>query len=330
MTAGHPDSSTARWIEACLLGGAIGDSLGAEIEFSPLHRILETFPEGFDRLPPYDGIEGAITDDTQMTLFTAEGLIRAAAARCDAVGPVHDALLRWFRTQGGTPRLPVDTAGLFEDQRLHSRRAPGRTCLSALRAARRRGEPADNPSKGCGTIMRVAPVAFLPPLRITPLAMATSALTHGHRTAQTAAAAWAEILHDLWQGADIETAARRQLNRFGVETNTALRNALAAPRNGLPETVNDLGRGWVAEEALAIALYACLAARDFEHGLTIAVTHSGDSDSTGAIAGNALALIFPDQVFGHRWAAQVECRDLIAGIAGQLAEMADTGALQHI
>ena len=72
-----------------------------------------------------------------------------------------------------------------------------------------------------------------------------------------------------------------------------------------------LGGGWVAEEALSIALYACLTGEGFEGALRIAVTHSGDSDSTGAIAGNMLGLLYPKQVFRHRWTAQVECRGIV-------------------
>lgn len=54
-----------------------------------------------------------------------------------------------------------------------------------------------------------------------------------------------------------------------------------------PETVERLGAGWVAEEALAIGVYAALVSPDVMSALTLAVTHSGDSDSTGAIAGNS-------------------------------------------
>jgi len=91
--------------QASLLAGAMGDSLGAEIEFWPLDRIAHQFPNGLRDLPPHQGIVGAITDDTQMTLFTAEGLIRAwVRGRLRGIGtfdgPVHHALLRWLRTQG--------------------------------------------------------------------------------------------------------------------------------------------------------------------------------------------------------------------------------------
>lgn len=92
---------------------------------------------------------------------------------------------------------------------------------------------------------------------------------------------------------------------------SAMTLALAAPRDGRPETVEPLGQGWVAEEALAIALYACLAGRGFEDALRIAVTHSGDSDSTGAIAGNMLGAMDPEAVLAHRWSAQVEVADVV-------------------
>lgn len=127
------------------------------------------------------------------------------------------------------------------------------------------------------------------------------------------------ILADLVRGGDLERAAWAQAASFGGETREASTNALSAAPDGSPETVEALGAGWTAEEALAIAIYACRCARDLEHGLTIAVSHSGDSDSTGAIAGNALGLMFPGQARQHRWAGQIECRDLIDRMAYDLA-----------
>lgn len=308
----------------CLLAGAMGDALGADIEFASLARIRARFPQGFTDLPLHQGIRGAITDDTQMTLFTAEGLMRAAVRGslrgiCHPPGVIHHALLRWLVTQGETPRTEVDDAGLVADPRLHARREPGLTCLDALRQARAFGAPAANGSKGCGTIMRVAPLAFVAEDRVRDLATACAALTHGHPTGQEAAAAWALILHSLADGDDLERAAATHARRFGAETREAILRALQTPADGRPETTEQLGGGWTAEEALSIAIYACRCARNLEHGLAIAVTHSGDSDSTGAIAGNALGLMFPGQARAHRWAAQVECRDLIERMAMDLA-----------
>lgn len=51
-----------------------------------------------------------------------------------------------------------------------------------------------------------------------------------------------------------------------------------------PERIDDLGAGWIAEEALAIGIWCALTATSFEQGVINAVNHSGDSDSTGLIA----------------------------------------------
>ena len=67
-------------IESCILGGAVGDTLGAEIEFWDLSRILSVYPQGVVPVCCLLNGESAITDDTQMTLFTAEGLTRALLA----------------------------------------------------------------------------------------------------------------------------------------------------------------------------------------------------------------------------------------------------------
>ena len=61
----------------CLFGGAVGDALGADVEFMSTGEIRARYgPDGVTDYTTADAI-GRITDDTQMTLFTAEGLIRA-------------------------------------------------------------------------------------------------------------------------------------------------------------------------------------------------------------------------------------------------------------
>lgn len=313
-------------LHSSLLGGALGDSMGAEIEFLSLVEIRRQYPDGITDLPPHQGLRGAITDDTQMTLFTAEGIIRAHVrgtlkGTCHPPSVVHHALLRWSRTQGGKPQVKTDEIGLIADRRLWARRAPGLTCLSALAESQRLGARAQNDSKGCGTIMRVAPVALMVPReQVRSMAIETSALTHGHPTGQLAAAAWAEMLADVAAGSKLEetamaTAAEYERLENGEETARGICKALDAPGDGSPETVEALGGGWTAEEALPIALYACLAGKSFDEALQIAVLHSGDSDSTGAIAGNMFGLMNPAAVLTHRWSPVVEGVDIISGLA---------------
>ena len=93
----------------CLLGGAVGDAMGAPVEFMKLSEIRERFgPKGIQEYEIVYGRRGAITDDTQMTLFTAEGLIRAYVRSCGRgittySGVTAHAYLRWLRTQGVDP-----------------------------------------------------------------------------------------------------------------------------------------------------------------------------------------------------------------------------------
>jgi len=155
----------------CMLGGAVGDALGAPVEFINLPKIRAKYGEsGIDNYDEaYDRV-GAITDDTQMTLFTAEGLSRAwqqgpERGVYNAVSEVHHAYVQWLNTQGETSRSKYnksEAGALIHVQDLHSRRAPGNSCLSALRVKKMgtMDEPV-NDSKGCGGVMRVAPVGLI-------------------------------------------------------------------------------------------------------------------------------------------------------------------------
>lgn len=73
-----PSAPVRERYQGCLLGGAVGDALGAPVEFMRRSEIIREFgPQGITDLAPAYGKLGAITDDTQMTLFAAEGALRA-------------------------------------------------------------------------------------------------------------------------------------------------------------------------------------------------------------------------------------------------------------
>lgn len=106
------DSTRSR-VRGCLLAGAVGDALGAAIEFASLPEIRQQFgPQGLTGYAPAYGRLGAITDDTQLTLFSAEGLVLAARAGAlhrpgERLRHLHRAVLRWLRTQGEHSRSPT-------------------------------------------------------------------------------------------------------------------------------------------------------------------------------------------------------------------------------
>jgi ADP-ribosylglycohydrolase len=285
---------------------------------------------------------GLITDDTQMTLFTVEGIIRASVRDRQrglgfTVGVVQHAYLRWLDTQL-LPAPPPEVDGWLAQERwLYSRRAPGTTCMSALQAVSREqfGKAAVNTSKGCGAVMRSAPFGFLPvwdpPGDEFRFECATTAAgyTHGHPTGQLAARGLAHIIAAIVDGAALPDAVDATIRRLDVlpestETITALRQAVALAHDGKVsrQAVESLGGGWVAEEALAIAVYCALTRSEpaqFVDALALAVTHSGDSDSTGAICGNILGALHGEVAVPVYLSEQVEGRDAILALADDMA-----------
>jgi ADP-ribosylglycohydrolase len=326
-------------VRGSLLAGAVGDALGAPIEFASLAEIRRRFgPRGLTDYAPAYGRLGAITDDTQMTLFVAEGLIQADGAGAlqtpsERLRHQHRAHLRWLRTQGETSRHPTfertREGWLLGIEALHARRAPGDTCLSALRSRRMgRLEHPANQSKGCGGVMRVAPIGLarrvVDPFRA---ACEVAALTHGHPSGYLAAGFLAFALRELVAGADLESAcaeALEELRRWPAheECTAAVRSALAAAGSAPPraEAVEALGDGWVAEEALSISLYCSLSAPDLEGALLLAVNHGGDSDSTGAITGHLVGAIHGAEAIPARWLGPLELRDQIERVADRLCD----------
>jgi len=319
-------------LRGCLLAGAVGDALGGAIEFDRVDRIRGRFgPAGLTDYAPAYGRPGAITDDTQMTLFTLEGLVLARRRGSDPVHEVRVAYRRWLRTQGG-PEVAPD-GWLLDVPGLHQQRAPGATCLAALRSgALGTVESPINDSKGCGAVMRAAPVALWSDdvREVFALAAATGALTHGHPSGYLSAGVLAVLVQQLLAGADLAGAldvARDELQRWeGHEEQLVLLDlAVEMGTRGVrptPEVIETaLGGGWVGEEALAIAVLTALAARSLADGLLLAVNHSGDSDSTGALCGNLLgARDGAGEIPGH-WLSDLELADVVERLAAEAAEV---------
>jgi len=334
----------------CLLAGAAGDALGAHVEFMRLSQILKTFGEpGIRDYEVTYGHVGAITDDTQMTLYTAEGVLRAYTRMMDrGIGPsfrsvTARAYLRWLYTQGiRSPLLdPTAIDGWLSTHRaLFDRRAPGNTCLSALRAMTSIDEKASNDSKGCGGVMRAAPVGMLMAhwlegeerhARIAEtfgIGCDIAAITHGHPSGYLTAGVLAVVVALLLTGNFLDVAldeALTELRRHPrhEETLSAIENAraLARTRPGERAALITLGEGWVAEEALAMSVYCALSASNIESGIVLAVNHSGDSDSTGSITGNLLGAMHGETGIPARWLDQLELREVIGAVADDLASV---------
>jgi len=330
--------------KGCIIGGAIGDALGAPIEFMSIEQIRATF--GHQGLTGYSevyGRNGAITDDTQMTLFTAEGLILSNVRQeyegdKGVVSAGYHALLRWLYTQEtdlqnnliqnhGTCSIVDGVLTGYKD--LFSLRAPGSSCLSSLKSGRM-GTTGDsiNNSKGCGGVMRMAPVglAFDDPEKAFHCGSQLAALTHGHPTGYLAAGTFAALISFVISGDSLTKAIENSIsilksNKNHEETFRAIDEALNMVGKQIPgpEVIERIGAGWIAEESLGISLYCSLvAADDFKKGVLLSVNHSGDSDSTGSITGNILGASYGFDIIPENWVIELELKELIEEVAGDL------------
>jgi ADP-ribosylglycohydrolase len=326
----------------CLLGGAIGDAFGAPVEFMSRQEILNKYGEnGITDFDQAYGKLGAITDDTQMTLFTAEGLLRSWVRGCfkgvtSELGCIGHAYQRWYQTQGyrSPNKLHIETNGyLWQQKELHSQRAPGNTCLSALAEMESFESPAMNNSKGCGGVMRVAPIGLycwrlknkMTVEDCFELASDAANLTHGHATGYLASGVFAAIIYQILEGESLIDACKRILEilsrkEFNHETINAIKQAVKLSKTDiLPhDAIKIMGEGWVAEEALAISIYCVLVAKNFEELMNISVSHNGDSDSTGAIAGNIWGTFYGLTNLPKTWTDDVELEYPITEIACDL------------
>ncbi len=321
----------------CLLGGAIGDALGLPVEFLQYSAIKSRFGEaGITDLVCGAAGLAQITDDTQMTLFTAEGIIRSKAGNCNEGAchlptAVYQAYQRWLVTQGYPEHEEYEgiyDGWLFGIKDLHARRGPGITCLSALES-RIMGDMENpiNRSKGCGGVMRVAPAGLaFEKKKAFVLGAEFAAITHGHPSGYLAAGALAYIIAAIIEGSAIDRAVENsieELTDYGghEECTGALKQALKLAAGDLPdiEAIKNLGEGWVGEEALAIAVYCSLKYREnFSKALIASVNHSGDSDSTGAITGNIMGAYLGMSNIPADWLEKIELKKVIIKLADDL------------
>ena len=327
----------------CLIGGAAGDALGYPVEFMSEREIFRRYGE--KGITGYElwGDVAEISDDTQMTMFTATGLLAAAAHEAGDAYPdfIRLSYRDWYRTQ--TERFPLPEGNhhswLVSVPELFSRRAPGNTCLSALEE-NDKGSVRNplNRSKGCGGVMRVAPVGlYFAGKKISmrnsdEIGAEAAAITHGHDLGWLPAAALVHIVRHLieHEGEPVLAAVRdaqaalpetfphaKHLNGFL----DLLRKTVGLAESGTNDrdAIHELGEGWVGDEALAIAVFCALRHPDsFEDAVVAAVNHNGDSDSTGAIAGNIMGAALGLQAIPEKYLRDLELREVILKLSDDL------------
>lgn len=353
-------------IRGSLIGGAVGDALGYAIEFDQEKDIFQKF--GKNGITEYEldrKSKAQISDDTQMTLFTANGILvcsTRAKLRGIAGEPsiyVQKSYFDWLRTQEMSYQeyrakkleLKQNVFSWLNDvPELYSRRAPGMTCISTLTVLKKMDVNPENclkdrmnTSKGCGGVMRVAPMGLMnfqqPQEWIDREGAVLAAITHGHSLGFMPAAVLVHIISRIiYKNKDPETGEKLTLleiiedardtvckmfenDKHVEELEDIINHAIQLSTNSLDDldNIHALGEGWVAEETLAIAIYCALKYQnDFSAGVIAAVNHNGDSDSTGAVTGNILGALLGYAAIEAKWKENLELHDVILELVDDL------------
>ena len=339
-------------LRGSLIGGAIGDALGYPVEFIySFEEIQKRYGErGITRLDTeqhwLEDAEQAgkavVSDDTQMTLFTANGLLNAKKQGISLKYGICRAYIEWYLTQIGKKSPKYRDCWLSDVPELNHRRAPGNTCMSSLDEIYRGKDPMNN-SKGCGGVMRIAPIPLYAAVQdrmsieeADLLAGEAAEITHQHPLGYISAALMSHVIYRLAR--DIEPT-RESMKHYIMKGIDMMRKHYKAYHNDVErmvelaeraiflldngktdlENIGHLGEGWTGEEALAIALYCALKHFDsFEDAMIAAVNHAGDSDSTGAVTGNILGAAIGYEAIPQFYKDDLEMHDLILHMADDL------------
>lgn len=311
--------------KAVMFGLACGDALGWPTEFKSMDRIWASY--GQTGIVDLSQTNGEFTDDTQMTLAVADALLKAAdEAGLDMREKMRN--LDWV-----APRIAHEFVQWSRSP--ENNRAPGSTCMAGCNNLAKRlpwRAAGIKDARGCGAVMRVAPIGLVYDDENTLKAIAemSSALTHDSEMCRRSAHLGALAINLIRRGV-VKTAAECQLaifeeaDRLEKPPTKKLVDLLLNVDVYVQQTISGklkpwevqdrgkLGQSWEADEALASALYCVLLAEKRGEGLRQAVAYGantpGDSDSIASIAGGiagALWGIGGDRGLPVEWLTRIE------------------------
>ncbi|MBT1071915.1 ADP-ribosyl-[dinitrogen reductase] hydrolase [Pelotalea chapellei] len=275
-TQKHNDEILSR-ARASFIGMAIGDALGATVEFltaTEIQHKFGTFKEivggGWLRLKP-----GQVTDDTQMALCIARAITTAGGWSLEGIAQNFAA---WLQSR------PVDC---------------GDTCRKGIRAYMLHGHLEVPPSKwdaGNGAAMRLLPAAlyaFPDKELLSKYVVEQAHLTHNSPLSDAACINLGELLHLALSGASKNRLRRR------VDNLTEEFPAFSfTPYHGLAS-------GYVVD-TLQTVFHWFFKGRSFEECLVGTVNQGGDADTTGAICGMLAGAYYGMEGIPARWIKKLD------------------------
>ncbi|KKM98425.1 hypothetical protein LCGC14_1158140 [marine sediment metagenome] len=307
-------------ILGCYWGLALGDALGMPVEFHSIETIRDIYGEDGILNPERNAIW---TDDTEMMIAVTNSLLRLG--RVEQIKDlIEDIIGQTFAEE-------------FINWLNHPGYAPGITTTQAVNFLKENGAnkwklSGANDSKGCGTVMRSAPLGIWFANFLTPelhlmdgihhnllfnVSKIQSEITHGHKAATAAALAGSYAVALAINGVSPDkmiTPIEKYCNQFHPDFERAmqrLKTSLTKRRHGNfntdLEALTYIGQGWVGEEAFTMALYSAIQyTNDLKMCLRVSVNHDGDSDSVACIAGSILGAFHGMSIIPKDW---IDCLD---------------------
>lgn len=281
---------------AAYLGFAIGDALGATVEFMTKSEIAARYGVhkdiiggGWLRLKP-----GQVTDDTEMALALGRSLIRCGGLE---LSDLCDEFAAWLKTG------PVDV---------------GSTCRRGIRRYITTGEMQGayfEGDAGNGAAMRILPLALATygrPEQANAWTIAQAHITHHHPLSDAATLALVKMLGVLLAGQG-QTAARV----IADDLVQAHRIFGFTPYRG-PATA-------YVVDTLRTVLHYYFATSSFADCLIATVNQGDDADTTGALAGMLAGATYGLAAIPKRWLDRLD-RETVTAIRGQVPKLLELAA----
>jgi ADP-ribosyl-[dinitrogen reductase] hydrolase len=289
-------------VTGCLVGLAVGDALGAPVEFKrrgTFAPVTGMRAGGYFRLPA-----GAWTDDTAMALCLAQSLLAVPDfSELDLL----ERFWRWLEHGENTSTGRALGVGQNTFRTLSNFRRTG-----ALAAP-----PNGNRSDGNGALMRMAPVAcryWRKPELARSIAVRQSRTTHHSALSEAACELQAELLTGLIAGSrwdDCVASVRQETWPPEIEAILA--------RDWLAMADADVNASGYVVNTLEAALWATHTSEGFSEAVLKAVNLGDDADTVGAVTGQLAGARFGMASIPPEWFAQLVDGEVIKEIGLKLA-----------
>ncbi len=291
-----------------LFGTACGDALGRPVEHLTLEQIKEKYGEnGILEVPP----DSLWTDDTQLMLVIARGLLRGAELEIPGLmDKIADELVHWLDEPDLGAGPTSRGAALRLKEGIH-------------------WSGSGIVSKTCGSLMRVGILGFIYRNNLEKLAQAallSGRITHLHPVSDAASIAGAYAVKLALDGMEPEEMYKSLLKiteGYSQEFTDALKKSYEIAHSGMADedAMKELGQGWYADETFALAYFCILRyPDDYKKAVQTAVNITGDSDSVGSVAGGILGAKLGIEAIPVSWIEALKEKEKLEEIVGPLIE----------